>query len=203
MMEMSRRRIHLIGGSLVTAVILTGSLLVMGPQLGAAQFANAQSELAAQSDQATRAQLAELAKQNSGAAQTNGDLSHVRRQITAHDELRDASALASEAAKSSGARIVAITFGDRQVFAAPTGLGMGDDGTPTAPQAAAEPDTSRFQLPVSFEVEVTSTAQAAAFLEALRLGTRLLQVVEVQCSQTNDAGRFTLTVDALLFSAEE
>lgn len=202
-MEMTRRRIHLIGGSLVTAVVLIGSLLVMGPQLSAAHSANLQSELAANSDQATRAQLAELAKQDSGIAQTNGDLSHVRRQITVHDELRDASALASEAAKSSGARIVAITFADRQVFAAPAGLGMGADGTPTAPQATADPNTSRFQLPVTFEVEVTSTTQAAAFLEGLRLGTRLLQVVQAQCSPTNAAERFTLTVDALLFSAGE
>jgi hypothetical protein len=97
---------------------------------------------------------------------------------------------------------MAITFADRQVFAAPTGLGMGADGKPTAPQATAEPNTARFQLPVTFEVEVTSTTQAAAFLEGLRLGTRLLQVVQAQCSPTNADGRFTLTVDALLFSAE-
>jgi hypothetical protein len=202
-MEMSRRRINLIGGSLVTTVVVIGSLLVMVPQLSAAQSANAQSDLAANSDQATRTELAELAKQDSGIAQTNGDLSHVRGQITTHDELRDASALASEAARSSGARIVAITFADRKAFAAPAGLGMGDDGTPTAPQATAEPKTSRFQLPVTFEVEVTGTTQAASFLEGLRLGTRLLQVVQAQCSSTNDPEKFTLTVDALLFSAEE
>jgi len=201
-MEMSRRRINLIGGSLVTAVVVIGSLLVMAPQLSALQSANVQSELAANSDQATRAQLADLAKQDSGVAQTNGDLSHVRRQITVHDELRDASALASEAARSSGARIVAITFSERQVFAAPAGQGMGDDGTPTAPQATVQPNTERLQLPVTFEVEVTSTTQAAAFLEGLRLGTRLLQVVQAQCSPTNADQRFTLTVDALLFSAE-
>jgi hypothetical protein len=202
-MEMSRRRINLIGGSVVTAVVVIGSLLVMVPQISSAQSANVQSELAANSDQATRAELAELQRQNSGVAQTNGDLSSVRRQVTAHDELRDASALASEAARSSGARIVAITFANRQVFVAPTGLGVGDDGTSTAPQATAVPNTSRFQLPVTFEAEVTSTTQAAAFLDGLRLGTRLLQVVQAQCSPTNDPAKFTLTVDALLFSAAE
>jgi hypothetical protein len=202
-MEMSRRRINLIGGSVVTAVVVIGSLLVMVPQISSAQSANVQSELAANTDQATRAELAELEKQNSGVAQTNGDLSSVRRQVTAHDELRDASALASEAARSSGARIVAITFANRQVFVAPTGLGVGDGGTPTAPQATAVPNTSRFQLPVTFEVEVTSTTQAAAFLDGLRLGTRLLQVVQAQCSSTNDPAKLTLTVDALLFSAAE
>ncbi len=113
----------------MTAVVLIGLAAHDGPRSTPAHFeAKLQSELAASPNDLQAAQLAELAKQDSGIAQTNGDLSHVRRQITVHDELRDASALASEAARSSGARIVAITFADRQVFAAPAGLGMGADG---------------------------------------------------------------------------
>ena len=84
------------------------------------------------------------------------DLERLREQITEADELRDASALASAAAKASGARIVAITFGNRQVLATPTGTGMGNDGTPTAPQVTAEPNTPQVQLPVTFDVEYRS-----------------------------------------------
>ena len=199
-MEMPRRLINLIGTSAVAVIVLAGSPPAVVPLFGAAQNAYAQVEAAANYNQLLRAELADIAKQDERVTDLRSDLDLLRTQIPAQDELRDASVLASKAAKSAGARIVAITFADRQVFAAPSGVGIGDDGTPTAPQAKAEPNTLSLQLLVTFEVEVSSTAQAAAFLEGLRSGPRMLQVVQAQCGPTSDAKRFTVTVDALIFA---
>jgi len=203
-MEMSRRRIHLIGASAVAALLLSGSLLVVVPLLGAAQSANAQAEQSINAEHVTRGQLTQLAKRGSVPGELYGRLDRLRMQIPVQDERKDASVLASAAAKSTGARIVAISFAGRQVFAAPTGLGRGDEGAQTRPEAAsAQPDSPSFQLPVAFEAEVSSAAQAAAFIDVLRTGSRVLQVVQAQSSATNGSERFTVTVDALIFSAKE
>lgn len=201
MMEMSRRRIHVIGLTSVIVLTAAGSLLVVAPLFDGARGVHEQTLLASNADELTRGNLAELAKEDARYAELHNDLLLLRRQITAQDELRDASALASSAAKSAGGRIVAITFANGQIFAAPTGVGMGEDGQAAVPQAPAQADTPVLQLPVTFEVEVSSAAQAAAFVEGLREGPRLLQLVQVQCSPTNDAKLFTVTVDALIFAA--
>ena len=202
-MEMPRRTIHVIGASAVVALLLSGSLLVVLPLLGAAHSANAQAEEATNAQQWTRDQLTDLAKRRAVVEELYAELDGLRTQIPVQDERTDASVLAAAAAKSAGARIVAITFADRQEFAAPTGLGLSDEGTPAAPQATAEPDSSHFQLPVTFEAEVSSAAQAAAFIDGLRTGSRLVQVVQAQSSATNNSQLFTLTVEALMFSAKE
>lgn len=201
MMDMSRRRIHLIGLTSVIVLGLAGSLLVVGPLFEASRAVHEQTLLASNADQLTRDHLAELANEDARYAELHNGLLLLRRQITAQDELRDASALASSAAKSAGGRIVGITFAGGQIFMAPTGVGVGEDGTATAPQAPAQADTPVLQLPVRFEVEVSSAAHAAAFVDGLRAGPRLLQVVQVQCSPTNDPKLFTVTVDALIFAA--
>jgi hypothetical protein len=202
-MEVSRRLINVVGATAWILVVVPGSLAVTVPLFIEARNASVQAEVAASADREARAELAELVRQDARVAELRADLNRLRTQIAAQADLRDASALASNAAKASGARIVAITFAEREVFAAPTGLGMGDDGTPNAPQAPVEPNTLHLQIPVTFEVEVSSTAQAAAFLAGLRSGPRMVRVVQAQASPTNDAKLFTLTVDALIFSARD
>ena len=202
-MEMSRRLINLIGSSVVAVVVLmVASLLVVVPSTQRATDTTAQAELAADSDQVTRAELAELAKQEVLVPWLQHDLDL---------SLRD-----GRSPSGRTARRISFGIGGRQVLwcqdrgdhlcrsaglRRPTGTGVGDDGTPTAPQATPSRALHRLQLPVTFEVEVSSTAQAAAFLDGLRAGPRLLQVVQAQSSATNDAKRFTVTVDALIFSA--
>lgn len=202
-MEMSRRRIHVIGASVVAGLLLSGSSLVVLPLLGAARSASAQAEAATNAQQVVRARLTDLEKRRAVVEELYARVDGLRTQIPVQDERTDASVLAAAAARSAGAKIVAITFADRQVFAAPTGLGLSDAGTPVAPQATAEPDSSSFQLPVTFEAEVSSAAQAAAFIDGLRTGSRVVQVVQAESSATNNTQLFTLTVETLMFSAKE
>lgn len=202
-MEMSRRRIHLIGASVVAGLVLSGSLLVVLPLLGAAASASTQADEATNAQQVVRARLTDLARRRAVVEELYNQVDGLRTQIPAQDERTDASVLAAAAAKSAGARIVAVTFADRQGFVAPTGLGLSEEGTPAAPRATAAPDTSSFQLPVTFEAEVSSAAQAAAFIDGLRTGSRVVQVVQAQSAATNNAQLFTLTVETLMFAAKD
>lgn len=201
MNNQTRRQVNLIGIAAITVVAVVGTLLVSLPLFNAVQNAANQASASVESDRVTRAELAVLAKQDVWRAKAENDLRFARWQIPEADELRDASALASVAAKASGARIASITFAGRQVFARPAGVGLGEDGTPAAAQVPAEPGTPWVQLPVRFEVEVSNTAQAAAFLDGLRGGPRVLQVVQAQSSPTNGAKLSIVTVDALIFAA--
>lgn len=201
MNNQTRRQVNLIGIAAITVVAVVGTLLVSLPLFNAVQNAANQASASVESDRVTRAELAVLAKQDVWRAKAENDLRFARWQIPEADELRDASALASVAAKASGARIASITFAGRQVFARPAGVGLGEDGTPAAAQVPAEPGTPWVQLPVRFEVEVSNTAQAAAFLDGLRGGPRVLQVVQAQSSPTNGAELSIVTVDALIFAA--
>lgn len=200
-MDMSRRLINLIGTAGVLAIVLGGSVLIVLPLFTGAQAATAQAAAGAESNRFTRAELDELARQEAVLNQLRVRRFDLREQITEDEELRDASALASAAARLSGARIVAITFGERQAFAPPTGAGIGDDGRPTVPEATGEPDDQQGQVPVTFEAEVSSPSQAATFIDGLRAGPRLVQVVQAEASPTNNDERFTVTVDALIFAA--
>lgn len=201
MINNSRQQINLVGAAAVAVVALSGTALVVVPLFSAAQQISIQAAATAVSDGITRDRLAELVTQVQQRERSRNDLLVARSQIPEADELQDASALASAAAKSAGARIVSITFAGRQVFASPAGVGMGEDGTPTAAQVLAEPGTPWVQLPVRIEVEVSGTVQAAVFLDGLRAGPRILQVVQAQSSATNSAKLSTVTVDALIFSA--
>ncbi len=202
-MEMSKQMINVIGTAVVAVITLGGSLVGVVPLFSGAQAASAQAVAGAESNRITRTELDELATQEARINQLRIHRYDLRGQITEDEELRDASELASSAAKVSGARIVAITFGDRRAFAPPTGAGLGDDGQPTAPQSPAAADPDQVQIPVTFEAEVSSTGQAAAFVDGLRAGPRLVQVVQAQASPTNDTASFTVTVDALIFAARK
>lgn len=202
-MEMSRRLINLIGISLVLVILIAGFSLLAWPLFGAASAAATQAGALAESNQNMQTQLndqIELAKNKAALA---AEVAGLRREIPVQDELRDVSAVASAAAATSGARITAISFGDPQVFAAPAGGGIGTDGKPVQKQTPATNTTTQIQIPVTVEAEVGSATQAAQFVDGLRTGSRLFQLVQVDTSQTTDPARYVVTVDALIFSLRD
>ncbi|MBA3019999.1 hypothetical protein [Propionicimonas sp.] len=202
MMEMPRRLINLIGAAVVVIIIVAGTLLVAAPLFSSAVEVSTQAAVAQKANEVMRELLSKRVEQNAKLGELNTQLATLRGEIPADSELRDASALVSAAAKASGARVQSITFGEPKVFVAPTGGGMSTDGKPNAKQENADANTPTVQIPVTFEAEVSSASQAAAFVDGLRAGPRQLQVVEAVSSPTNNAKRFTVTVDALVFAAK-
>lgn len=201
-MRMPRRLINLIGTAVMAAIVLAGLALAAIPLLSSAHLVSLKVTATEDSNRGMQARIDLMSEQQSKLGTLEAELASLRQQITAADELRDGSALASKAAKASGARLVAVSFGTRQVFAAPIGGGIDEEGNAAAQGPGADANAAKVQIPVTLEAEVTSPAQAAAFIDGLRSGPRLLQVVEADCSPTNDAKRFTVTVDALIFAAK-
>jgi hypothetical protein len=202
MMEMPKRLINLIGAAVVVIILIAGNLLVAGPLFNSAVETAAHAEAVRQSNEVMRDLLDRRIDQDAHMGELRIRLTALRAEIPAELELRDASALVSAAAKASGARVQSIVFGEPKVFVAPAGGGMGTDGQPNAKQEKADAKTPTVQIPVTFEAEVSSATQAAAFVDGLRAGPRQLQVVEAVSSPTNNDQRFTVTVDALVFAAK-
>jgi hypothetical protein len=199
-MEMSRRLIDLIGAAVVAVVLIAGMSLAVLPLFGTAKAASDEALALTRANESTRVRVEKLAEQNTRLAELQAEQANLRLQITINDERLDASALAATAARSSGARVTEITFGDREVFIAPVGGGLGSDGKPLTKRAAADANTVQVQIPVTFEANVSNATQAAAFVDGLRGGPRLLQVVQAECSPSGDPKLSTVTVDALMFS---
>lgn len=199
-MEISRRLINLIGASLVLVILVAGFSLLAWPLFGAAGAAAAQVSALKQSNADLQSELGKRMELAKNKAALEAEVAGLQREIPAQAELRDVSAVASSAAASSGARITAISFGDPQVFTAPSGGGVGPDGKPIQKQTPANAKTAQVQIPVTIEAEVANTTQATRFIDGLRTGSRLFQIVQATTSQTTELTRYTVTVDALIFS---
>lgn len=202
-MEMSRRLINLVGVSVVLVILVAGFSLLAWPLFGAASGTAAQASALAQSNADLRSELDKRIELAKNKAALEAEVAGLRREIPAQAELRDVSAVASTAAGNSGARITAISFGDPQVFTAPSGGGIGTDGKPVQKQTPANAKTAQVQIPVTIEAEVSNTMQATRFVDGLRTGSRLFQIIQVDTSQTTEQNRYTVTVDALIFSLKD
>lgn len=202
-MTMSRRLINLIGAAAIALILILGFSALAWPLFSAASGAARQAVGAAQTNAELRAELdqqIELAKNKDA---LEAEVARLHREIPFDEELRDVSAVASAAASTSGARIVSIGFGDAQVFAAPSGGGVGTDGKPANQSKTADANTIQVQIPVTIEAEAGSATQATEFVDGLRTGYRLMQFVQVDTAQTTDPSRYTVTIDALIFSQRD
>lgn len=202
-MEMSRRLVNIIGAAAVALMLILGFSAVAWPLFSAASGAARQASVVAQTNAELQADLDQQIKLNQNKDVLEAEVARLHREIPFDEELRDVSAVASTAASTSGARIVSIEFGDAQVFAAPTGGGVGTDGKPANKAKAADAKTIQIQIPVTIEAEASSATQAAQFVDGLRTGYRLMQFVQVDTTQTTDASRFAVTIDALIFSQRD
>lgn len=202
-MEMSRRLINLIGAAAIALILILGFSGVAWPLFSAAGGAARQTGELASANAKMQADLDEQIQMARDKGALEAEVARLHREIPFDEELRDVSAVASTAASTSGARIVSIAFGDAQVFAAPTGGGIGTDGKPATKPNPADASTIQVQIPVTIEAEAGSATQATEFVDGLRTGYRLIQFVQVDTSQTTDPSRYAVTIDALIFSQRE
>lgn len=202
-MEMSRRLVNLIGAAAIGLILILGFSAVAWPLFSVASGAARQASGVAQTNGELQAELDHQMEMANNKAALEAEVARLHREIPFDEELRDVSAVASGAASTSGARIVSIEFGDAQVFAAPTGGGIGTDGKPAKAPKPADANTIQVQIPVTIEAEAGSATQATEFVDGLRTGYRLMQFVQVDTSQTTDPSRYAITIDALIFSQRD
>ncbi|HOC14276.1 MAG TPA: hypothetical protein PKJ61_10420 [Propionicimonas sp.] len=201
-MNLPKRLINLIGTVLVVGMLAVGIFMVAWPLYTGHLEVEAQRLSVAQSNDVQAARIQELAKQQAELPALTAELDGLRQQIPVTASLDQASKLAVAAAKATGSHLQTFAVGDTVAFTPPAGVVT--DAAAAAPAPAptdgSAAESPRLQTSVSFTITTDSTAQVAEFVDKLRTGSRLVQIVQVLVSTGDEVPVVvTGTVTALIF----
>lgn len=220
---MPRSLINVLGVVVTIAVLAVGIFFVAGPLVLQAFGVVGQTATVAGTNALYEAQVDHLQEEKSRLDEIEASVADLQTQITPANELDDVFELVANAAQASGVTITSISAGDTVSFvtrtsptadstvAAPattdtsaSAADTGDESTPadstqnsSTGGSAAGADTGRVQVEFTIDVNASSSAQAVAFLDALRGGPRLLGQVDTTVS-SSDTG-FNVLLTALAF----
>ncbi|KRB37604.1 hypothetical protein [Microbacterium sp. Root180] len=226
-MSIPRQMINLLGIVLVVAVLVAGVTLAGVPLFSSAQTTDASTKTVAQTNQIYQIQVTELAAANETIDEIVTDVTALQSQITATTRMDDVIELAVAAADTVGGTIESFTVAEIEPWtprtgldsdvedeAAPTDEGEAEDtsanaesdGTTDAADGAEAPaeapataeDSPQKQIPVTIKVVVPSAAAAAAFMDGLARGPRLIAPID----GTLEDGVLTVTALAFLRTGE-
>lgn len=218
---MPRQMINLIGIVVVAGLVFAGTMLVVLPVYGSARTTETGARDVAQTNDTYQLSIDRLAEAAERIDEISADVAELRRGIPASSRLDDVMQIVVEAAAATGAEIEGFAATEPETWTPRTGLGTDDAGSApaddpatgadgsadaAAPEAAATeaPDgqsppleetdaaaSPQRQIPVTITVAVPSAEVAAAFLDALGRGPRLLLSIDGTFDET------TLAVTAL------
>lgn len=199
-MNLPKRLINLIGTVLVVGMLAVGIFMVAWPLYTGHLEVEAQRLSVAQSNDVQAARIQELAKQQAELPALTAELDGLRQQIPVTASLDQASKLAVAAAEATGSHLQAFAVGDTVEFVPPAGVVADAAAQPSAPADGSAAESPRLQTSVSFTITTDSTAQVAEFVDKLRTGSRLVQIVQVLVSTGDEVPVVvTGTVTALIF----
>lgn len=196
-----KRLINLIGTLLALGMFAAGIFMVAGPVALGSLEVEAQRVTVAQSNSMLAAQIEGLAKQAAELPALESELSGLRRGIPMSAGMDQVSALAVKAAAAADVELKSFDIGDTAAFVPPAGALVDGAAAEPAPPVAgdAAADEPRRQVSVSIVVETDSASEAADFVDRLRKGPRLLQILQVVNAGGEDGESGTTTVTALAF----
>ncbi len=216
-MNTSKQLINVLGIVVVVGIVVAGIALIALPLYSNAQATDASTRQVAQTNEIYQIQVAQLSADKDRIDEIDADVAELRREITDIPQLDDVMELVVAAAAANGATIESVTVADPEAWSPRTGLSDSEADTSAAPTetepsgeataadeapadaaAAVTPpadaaDSPQRQIPVTIEVTIADAAAAAAFVDALRTGPRLIAPIDA----TLEDG--TLTVAALAF----
>ncbi|MCP2637169.1 hypothetical protein K0817_011425 [Microbacterium sp. HD4P20] len=226
-MKISKQLINVLGAVVIVGILVAGALLGAFPLYGQAQRTDADTRTVAQTNGIYDIQVVQLTEASRRIAEIETDVAGLRREVAAIPQLDDVFEIVTVVASESGATIESISAVEPEAFAprtaaveegaaaasetaaqpAPEPTAAAEDKTtatdatqngeaPGDPAASAEEPPQR-QIPITITVEVADATQAAAFMDALGRGPRLLSLIDGTFSDG------TLTVSALAFTRTE
>lgn len=227
-MNLPKNLINLLGLVVVLAVLVAGVVLVALPMWGNAQTTQAAANGVAQTNAVYDQQVQSLSAASKEMDQITASLTDLETQIATIPQMDDVFEIIAAAASSTGVVIESITAGEVEPwvprspiteFTDPANPQVETDapaeesadgaaaaeGTTTDEPAAetpAEPaESPQQQIPVSIQVTVKDAATAAAFIDALGRGPRLMTPVNTTLDPGTDEGN--LVVNVLVFVRSE
>jgi TolA-binding protein len=224
-----RQMINLLGIVVVVALLVAGLTMVVLPMYSSARAIDTDTANVAQTNQLYDVRVSQLTAAQAEIETLTGDVTALRRQISASSQLDDVMQIVVDSARATGATIESVSAADAEPWAPRTGL-EGDDDAGAAPAddpaegeaTPAEGDTTETggattdppadagagetstetepavspqqQIAVTITVEVPDARSAAAFIDALSRGPRLLATID----GTLEEGVLTVTALALV-----
>jgi hypothetical protein len=195
-----KQLINLLGVVLVIGVVVAGVCLIALPMYGASQTTNAQARTVAETNSVYDIQVQQLSAEKQRMTEITASLDDLRREIADIPKLDDAYEIVLAAAAETGATITSIAAAEPEPWtplvpaaedpsatapapeqtapAEPTtgaaGAGPSADVAAETPSGAETEASPQQQIPLTITVEIADAAQAAAFMDALGRGPRLI-----------------------------
>jgi type II secretory pathway pseudopilin PulG len=191
-MNLPKRLIHLVGIVGVLGVFIAGIMLVALPVYLGSVDVLAEQKNVADSNSLRMAQIEALKSQLDRLPEVQSELAGLRQQIPASPLLDEVSQLGVAAAQDAGVELGSITSAGVSTFVPPAGTAVagieaaaagagGDAGTTVAEGTAgdSEPAEDKLQIDITFVVSTGDKSRIPEFVDGLREGPRLLQIVGV------------------------
>lgn len=223
-MNVSKQLINLVGILIAVVVVVAGVALIAMPMFSQAQATDSNTRTVAQTNSVYDVQVAQLTAANERITEIDAELASLRTQIAAAPQLDDVFEIINAAAEATTVTIDSVTVADPEAWtvlaavADATGTGtttvveeeapvaeatdVATDTDAEADPAPVEPPVDpsaspQMQASVTIVVAATDAATAMVFVDALRVGPRLILPID---STFADG---TLTVQALTFIRTE
>jgi hypothetical protein len=222
---MGKQLVNLVGLVVVIAVVVAGTLLIGLPMISQSFVTGAQAAQVDQANLGTAAQVAGLEKEKKDLDALTATVNALQRQIPAVNKQDDVFEIVASASTATGVTVQSVKADVPESWtarttiesadgstadgasSASTAAGAGTTATPAptpAPSTSAAPSTTATpaptpeqQIPFEIIVEVPNAAAAAAFVDALGKGPRLLGIVHAALDDSQS--KLLLTVNALAF----
>lgn len=219
-MNLNKQFINLIGAVVIVAVMVAGIALIALPMWSQSQTTDASTRTVAQTNSVYQVQIDQLTAAEARVDEIDGHLTELRTEIAPFTRLDDAFDLIITAAEARELMLESVSAADPEPFVPRTSLTDDSDGAAppastdeastgdaaaegTAAPAAdpappvADATSPQQQVALTIEVPVPDAETAAAFVDDLRKGPRLISII----GATLDDG--VLTVTALTFIRTE
>lgn len=224
-MNVNKQLINLAGILIIVAVLVIGVVVVAMPMVGQAQDTDSQTRTVSEANAVYDIQVAHLTRENDRIVEIDASLAALRTSIAATPQLDDVFEIINAAATGTAASIQSVRVADPTAWTARASvvdaIGSGvpipaatpapevtedpvaDDAQPGGepqPAPVATPDamtSPQLQVVVTIQVAVPDALVAAAFVDALAAGDRLLTPI------SNRYLDGVLTVEALAFIRTE
>ncbi|MBD7958083.1 hypothetical protein H9651_10570 [Microbacterium sp. Sa4CUA7] len=219
-MNAPKQIVNLLGAVFVAGVVVAGVTLGALPLYGNAQANDESTRSVAQTNDIYDIQLQQLTADAVRIAEIDANVAALRAEIPARPQLDDLHEIVVGAAADVGARIVSVvavepvpwtarpSLGEQTAPAAPAvvDVNASDEEEAETDDAAAEPApppvpdavSPQQQVRVTISVEVADTQQAAAFVDALGRGPRLIGVESAVVAGENNELTLTVTVQTFI-----
>ena len=216
---MPKQFINVVGVIVVAAVLAAGILLIGMPVYFQSVATSAQTRLLSQNNDTYETQVDLLNEEDGRLEEINAEVAVLRTQVPSTAQTEDIFKIVADAAATAGVTVLAVNALEPVPwFIRTTPEEDADDGDPgvdtdlteqtsegatgsRGDRGAATGESSQLQVPVSISVALDDPTQAAAFLEALGMGPRLLAVTETTMESVQNG--YHLGVESLAFVRTE